>query len=143
MSKGAQHAKPTKSTHTTKSHIYSPSPQTWRHSHLKSSPWTSSLNCHRQKDTTRYSRSPTMIAQKLHCSSHATKQLRAKEWRSYTYSTPIPTMEYPKDSSRIGDHSSYRSSCETSVKSWESNRISHQHITPRQTDSRSEAINGS
>src|SRR6266702_2679494 len=96
MSKGAQRVRPTKLTRTIKNHIYTPSRQTPKRNHLKSSQWTSSQNSPRQEDTTRSSQSPTTTVPKRHCSSPATKQSPVKESQSCTYDTHTLTTDSPR-----------------------------------------------
>src|SRR6266702_771277 len=96
MSKGVQCAKQTKSIRTIKNHTSTPSQQTWKHNHLKSSPWTSSRSYHHHRDTTPSSLSRITTAPKQCYSYPVTKLSQVKESRSCTYNTPTPTMAYPR-----------------------------------------------
>src|SRR6266702_6037084 len=97
MSKGAQRVKLTKSTRTTKSHVYSPSPLIQKLNPLRWLLWILSRNSHRQEGTTPYSPSPTTTAPKQRCLSPATKPSLVKESRNCTCVTHTPTMASPTD----------------------------------------------
>src|SRR6266702_660447 len=110
MSKDAQCVKQTKLTPTIRNHTYTPLPQTQKHSHSKSLPWTSSQSYHHHKDTTQYSPLLTTTVPRQPCLSPATKQSPARELQSCTSNTYTLTMVYPRNSSQTEGCSSYRSS---------------------------------
>src|SRR6266702_318166 len=83
-----------KLTCTTKNHTYTPLPQTQKHNHLKSLPWTSSQSYHRRKGTTQYSPSWTTTAPRQPYSSCVTKPSQVKESRNYTSNMYTPTTVY-------------------------------------------------
>src|SRR6266702_1519561 len=97
MSKGARHAKPTRSTRTIKNLTYIPSQPTQKHNHLKSLQWTSSQSFPCQKDTTQSSRLQTTTVPKPLCSFPVTKPSRVKGSQSYIFNPRTHTTAFPKD----------------------------------------------